>query len=313
MNDGEKRLELEEAAEWYFRRDAGSLTPEDEVAFERWLAVPANRAAFDTIGATWDSLGQVPRSVAAAGQGPVVRPAFVRRAMSIAAAIAVIFAIGYGLDLPMRFQADLYAATGETKTMALDDGSRVVLNTASAIAIDYSHDVRRIRLLRGEAIFTVAKDASRPFLVDAGGGQARALGTAFAVREEGGGATVTVIESHVAVSYPAGVTPAVELSPDEAVHFSTAGLGVVQAVNADTETAWRRGKLIFVNRRLGSVIAELNRYYPGRIQITNGSIGNHLVSGVFDTGEPLRALDAIEGSLGLRSTRLTDYLILLHR
>jgi transmembrane sensor len=233
--------------------------------------------------------------------------------MSAAAAIAIIFAIGYGLDLPMRLQADAYTATGETRTVALDDGSSVILNTASAIAVDYSRSVRRVRLLRGEAVFTVAKDASRPFLVDADGGEARALGTAFAVRRNDGGATVTVIESRVGVSYPRGISPGVELSPGEAVRYSTAGLGRVRAVDADTETAWRRGKLIFVDRPLGSVVAELNRYHSGRIQITDDSIGGHLVSGVFDTGDSVRALDAIESSLGLHSTRVTNYLILLHR
>jgi transmembrane sensor len=314
MNDGDKRPGLGEAAEWYFRRDAGPLSPADEVAFKRWLAAPENRAAFEEIDSTWADLSLIPRPAsAAARQRPTVWSGVCRHAMSAAAAIAIIFAIGYGLDLPMRLQADAYTATGETRTVALDDGSSVILNTASAIAVDYSRSVRRVRLLRGEAVFTVAKDASRPFLVDADGGEARALGTAFAVRRNDGGATVTVIESRVGVSYPRGISPGVELSPGEAVRYSTAGLGRVRAVDADTETAWRRGKLIFVDRPLGSVVAELNRYHSGRIQITDDSIGGHLVSGVFDTGDSVRALDAIESSLGLHSTRVTNYLILLHR
>jgi transmembrane sensor len=186
------------------------------------------------------------------------------------------------------------------------------LNTASAIAVDYSRERRRIRLLRGEAVFTVARDAARPFVVAAASGEAVARGTVFAVRKDDEAATVTVLESHVGVSYPAAGRTAVELSPGEALDYSRRGLGPVRAVDADAATAWRRGKLIFVDRPLGEVIAELNRYHSGRIQIIDGSIGSHPVSGVFDTGNPLQALEVIEQTLGLHSTRLSSLLILLH-
>lgn len=178
--------------------------------------------------------------------------------------------------------------------MTLDDGSSVALNTASAIAVDYSRERRRIRLLRGEAVFTVARDAARPFVVAAASGEAVARGTVFAVRKDDEAATVTVLESHVGVSYPAAGRTAVELSPGEALDYSRRGLGPVRAVDADAATAWRRGKLIFVDRPLGEVIAELNRYHSGRIQIIDGSISSHPVSGVFDTGNPLQALEVIE-------------------
>jgi transmembrane sensor len=316
MNDGEKRSVLDEAAEWYFRRDAGPLSPLDEASFRQWLARSGNRAAFEEIAGTWSDLALIERP-SAEGEvqraGRVEAPWAGRNLKRIAAALIAVAAVGYSLDMPTRLRADAYTATGETKTLALDDGSSVTLNTASAIAVDYSHDARRVRLLRGEAVFTVAKDTARPFLVDTAGGEARALGTAFAVRLVEEGATVVVLESRVGVSYPAGASPAVELSPGEAVHFSSAGMGQARRVDADAETAWRRGKLIFVDRRLGDVIAELNRYHSGRIQITDGSIGNQRVSGVFDTADPVRVLDALEGALGLRSTRLTSYLILLHR
>lgn len=316
MEHGEKPSTLDEAAEWYIRRDGEALSAAEHADFERWISDPANRAAYAEIDATWRDVAALPRPAIASANTSSRRSLWrgVRQqALAAVAAIVVIFGVGYGFDLPMRFKADAYTETGETRTVTLSDGSSVVLNTASAIAIDYSAGARRIRLLRGEALFTVAKDASRPFLVDADTGEARALGTAFAVRREYEGVSVTVLESRVGVSYLAGQPPMVELSPGETVSYSRAGVGAVRSVDANAETAWRRGKLIFVDKPLGDVIAELNRYHSGRIQITDSSISSHPVSGVFDTRNPIGVLDAIEGTLGLHSTRLTNLLILLHR
>lgn len=317
MEHGEKTSALDEAAEWYVRRDGGPLSAAEQADFERWISDPANRAAYAEIDAAWRDVAALPRPAVASAYTSSPRRSLWRgirqQALAAAAAIVLIVGVGYGLDLPMRLQADAYTATGQTRTVTLSDGSNVVLNTASAIAIDYSTGARRIRLLRGEALFTVAKDASRPFLVDADTGEARALGTAFAVRREDESVSVTVLESRVGVSYRAGQSPVVELSPGETVRYSSAGVGAVRSVDASAETAWRRGKLIFVDKPLGEVIAELNRYHAGRIQIADSSISAHPVSGVFDTRNPVGVLDAIEGTLGLHSTRLTNLLILLHR
>ncbi|MGU3495732.1 FecR family protein [Xanthobacteraceae bacterium A53D] len=324
MSDVEKLTALDAAADWYVRRDAGPLDPTEEAQFQAWLSEPENRAAFEEIAGTWADLGLIPRpstlpmaanddARAPAIHAPARRAPSLRRwAYGAIAATAAVLVVGSALDLPMMLEADAMTATGEIRTLALADGSSVELNTASALAIDYSASERRIRLLRGEAVFTVAKDAARPFVVEAASGNAVARGTVFAVSKDGEQATVTVLESRVGVSYPEAARP-VELSAGEAVGYSPRGVGTVRVVDADTETAWRRGKLVFVDRPLGEVIAELNRYYAGRIQIVDGSISSEPVSGVFDIRDPVRVLDAVEETLGLQSTRLTSYLVLLHR
>lgn len=323
MNEREKSTALDEAAEWYVRRDAGAFDAGEDACFHAWLAKPTNRAAYEEISGTWDDLGRISRPALSMGSprhggaGAALRRqpprSPIRRWALAAAAVIAAVAGGYAFDLPMRLEADAMTATGEARTVTLEDGSSAVLNTASAIAVDYSRERRRIRLLRGEAVFTVAKDAARPFVVAAASGEAVARGTVFAVRKEDETATVTVLESRVGVSYPAAGRPAVELSPGEAVGYSRRGLGELRVVDADAATAWRRGKLIFVDRPLGEVIAELNRYHSGRIQIIDEAIGTHPVSGVFDTKNPLQALNVIEQTLGLNSTRLSSLLILLHR
>lgn len=298
---------LEEAAQWFFRQD-GQLLPEAERArFEAWLAVPANRAAYEEIAGAWHEAGALagPRTLAR-------RPPAWRGVARIAAALLVICgALGYGLDVPTRLRADIYTATGERRAMTLPDGSTVDVNTSSALAVAFTPGERRVKLLRGEAVFTVAKDAARPFVVEADGDAATALGTVFAVRETGAGAIVTVIESRVSVAFAAGGDPA-RLGPGQQVRPLGDGHEVA-AVDADAAIAWRRGKLIFADRPLGGVIDELNRYHSGLIRILDPSLNGLRVSGVFDTADPVGIVDALEDSLGISSTRLGSAVVLLHR
>jgi transmembrane sensor len=311
---GTPRSTLDEAADWHFRRDEGRFGPEDEAALEAWLAAsPEHRSAYAEVRSTWDDLAGIPRpAIAASASRPHAGARPITGIFALAACVAVAIGLGAAFDLPTRIRADAYSATGETRTVRLDDGSSVELNSASAISIAYSPTRRTIRLLQGEAAFKVAKDPDRPFVVEANGGATQALGTVFVIRDFGEETTVTVLESRVAVSYPAGEAE-LDLSPGETVAYSSKGLGPARKVDADAETAWRRGKLIFVDRPLGSVVDELNRYHVGRIVITDPSIRNLRVSGVFATGDPIRALNGLEFSLGLRSTRLTDRFVLLGR
>lgn len=310
---------LDQAAEWYMRRDAGGFSAADELRLESWLAADRrHRDAFDEIAQTWSLMGNVDRAAIDEGRarsaGNTARPSAWSGQMLAAAAMAaaIVLGIGYLFDIPVRLRADAYTAAGETRLLKLDDGSTIMLDAVSAVAVDYTQQARRVRLLRGEAVFTVAPEADRPFLVEAQNGESRALGTAFAVRDDGAGATVTVLESKVSVALPAQQAE-VRLMPGQQVSYTSLGLGPVEQVDADIETAWRRGKLIFVDKPLGSVIDTLNRYHQGRIQITDGTIRSRPVSGVFEIGDPLRVLDALEASLDLHSTRLTNYLVLLHR
>lgn len=301
----------EEAAAWYFRRDAGSLTPGDELAFQRWLAHAPHRTAYDEVARTWSSLAALPR--------PALPPARQRpawRRSAIAAGLAAMLAIAGAPQIQhwlVHQRADYSTAVGETRDLVLDDGSRISLNTDSAVAISYGEGERRIRLLDGEALFTVAKDAARPFVVEARAGAATALGTAFAVRQDGEETIVTVLESRVAVAPADAPERGSALSPGQSARLSRSQIKAIETVDADAETAWRRGKLIFVDQPLGGVVEQLNRYHRGRIQIVDPAIRDHRVSGVFETKDPLRIVAMLESSLGLRATRLTSYLVLLHR
>lgn len=311
---------LAEAAAWLARRDAGALLPEEDRAFKAWLAASEeNRKAYAKTERIWRLAEEAGREERAARRArPPVRPMqrTPRLGAAVAAGLAACLAlfITLGTDLPLRLKADAMTAAGELETLTLPDGSIVTLGTASALAVDYGKEERRIRLLAGEASFKVTKDAARPFRVEAAGGAATALGTEFLMRERENGATITVLEGRVSVEAQSAPGPgAAVLTAAQKVSFGAQGLGPVEKVDLAAAAAWRRGKLAFVDVPLGEVIAELDRYHPGVLRVLDAELRGKKVSGIFEARDPLKAVEALENSLGLSSTRLSDYLILVHR
>lgn len=306
---------LDEAAEWFFRQGDCPLGALDQKRFDAWLAAsPEHRAAYDEVSRTWSELAQIaPPRLARSGAAIGTRRPPIRTAARFATMAALLLAAVWSFDLPTRLQADAYTATGETRRLTLDDGSVVELNSSSAIAIDYADAGRGIRLLKGEAVFTVAPDATRPFKVLSGSGEATALGTVYDVRDGEDGSTVTVLESQVRVTSTDDTFSPVTLSAGDQVRYDTAGIGTVARVDVASETAWRRGKLIFVERSLGSVVEELNRYHSGIIRVVGQDLRDRRINGVFELANIATVVDTLEASLGIRSTRLGGTVIVLHR
>lgn len=325
--DGHSLL-ADEAAEWFVRLDAKSVSEEDRRAFESWRAQsPAHQQAFDEITRLWRTFDRLPEKPTSQ-PSPVPWGARLRGSdersrrgwlLGGVACAAVLLLIVLTTDVLTLTFADYRVGVGEMRAVLLTDGSTMQLNTATAVDIDISSTRRRVTLLKGEALFTVTPDAQRPFQVVAQGGVSTALGTEFSVRRQADTVTVTVLESRVSVAYAkesgSRATPTnVILSPGQQVRYNvTTGLGPLETVDLFTAVAWRRGKIIFENQPLGEVIDELNRYHSGRIQIIDPQVRELRVNGVFETADPAGVIDALERSLPLRSTRLTNWLILIHR
>jgi transmembrane sensor len=310
----------QEAARWITERDAGLLTPKDETALTAWLdADPLHAAAYARLERTWGAMGSVPVKAAIRRRSRVLPfrlPAAPRQWLggAVAACLALVI-VGTAQDWPTRLRADAMTATGERREVSLADGSIVQLNTGSAITIDLSGDRRIIHLLKGEAAFTVAPDRARPFTVEAGDGATTALGTRFIVRREGADTDVTVTEHRVRVAWPPhAATPdqAVIVNEGQAVRYGAGGLVEPHTADIDAAGAWTRGRLVFVDRPLVEVVAELNRYHPGYVRVVGADLAQRRFSGVFPVDDPMGALDAIQRSLGIGSTRITDRLVFLH-
>jgi transmembrane sensor len=291
------------AIDWWVAEKAGDLTGAPRAAFEAWRAADAAHArAFEDVASMFEDARAL-RPAPARHVAARWRPA----AAVLAAASLALFV--WFDDLTVDLQADHVTAVGETRMVTLDDGSRVELDAGSAIAVRLEAGRRRVRLLAGEAWFEVAPDAARPFVVEAAGGTATALGTAFDVALQRDGARVAVGEHAVAVS--SGGARVVVGERQETSFEASAVAREPASVAQENVAAWRRGALVVEDRPLGEVLATLGRYRRGHVFCLHPSICARRVSGVFSTSEPLVALREIEFFLGLRAVQLTDWLIFL--
>lgn len=310
--DDQIQKSRDEALTWFVRINSGDATDAERQDHAIWMAAdPANSAEYAKLGGIWSDLGRVPDPRRANLRFARRRAIGSRRAFLAGSAALAASAAFVMLAPPGFLTSDHATGTGELGTVKLPDGSTAELDADTAIALDFTDTARNVRLLRGRAFFDVARDARRPFSVNAGGGSVTALGTRFVVHEWAGDVTVWVEESAVSVAAPDRAQRAV-VNAGELVSYGPAGLGSVRPADIDSEAAWQRGKLIFEDRPLRQVLADVNRYRPGTIRVTDSSLLDMRVSGIFDIANPDGVLDAIRSTLPVRTIELTRYLVILH-
>jgi transmembrane sensor len=290
---------MEAAAALFARVQSGSAAPAE---VEAWLdASPAHAAAFARVEAAWERaerLNALPRLAEAP------QPAFLpTRRMAAALAVGVIGAGTAGAWLLTRRPVEM-TARGEHRTVSLPDGSRVELNTDSRIAVAYSETRRDIVLTRGEALFDVAKDPARPFVVRAGQAQVRAVGTAFNIRLRDKLVELTVTEGVVAVDdRAAGRARVRKVSEGKGAMIAT---GAVAEVDLDPEVLrrrllWRDGVVEFEGDTLEQAAAEFNRYNDRRLVVADPQVASIRVGGRFGTHEVDRFLTALQAGFPVRA------------
>ncbi|WP_409306638.1 FecR family protein [Pseudomonas putida] len=300
-----------QAALQWFNRINEQPGQAEGAAFKRWLlADPAHRAAYDQAQVLWQKSAAPAARLADEEQDalqryldamarPPARGGW-RRVAGLALAACLVLAVGVaGGWHPGYWLQDLqadYRSTGQIRQVILADQSQVTLDAGSAIAVDFAQGERRVRLLHGAAFFEVTH-TGEPFLVEAAGGEVRVLGTQFEVREQGEGAQVTVRSGRVGVS-PAQGTVARELTANQQLTYRAGRVGDTLAVDSDNRLAWRQGWLNYYQVPLAQVIDDLGRYYPGRILLLDGDLGQRKVSGSFPVAEPLLALDSLGKVMG---------------
>lgn len=298
--DGED-LVYEAAAGWVARLSSSDSTDADRRAFEKWRSAnPAHAEAYAEMDAMWHKLGRLP--------DPRRRPGTPKTLTTIAIVALVAGALVYQQGLFDWLRADLWSGVGNVEHARLADGSRVDLNTDTAIALHFTEQERGIELLRGEASFDVVPDPDRPFTVRSNGLSIRAVGTRFFVRADGSENPVGVAEGRVDVSaagHRAIVTAgeAVKISADTTLSVTTA--------DVERRMAWRDGRLIFAGQPLSTVLAELDRYRHGRILLMEYRLGERRVTGAFDLHDTDEALDVLAATMGVRVRRLSPLLVLV--
>jgi transmembrane sensor len=298
----------EEAMAWLMRQTSGEMTEAEMSEFARWRASPANEAAFAELDNVWGGIGQAferPDNVVTLRPRMRRRVATWERRVAAIAASLLVFAMSQQYLSYWQYDA---APRGSQRGHAdLADGSRIELNTGAALKVDYGADARRVTLARGEAIFDVKRDPTKPFIISAGGGEVWVLGTAFSVAREGKGARVTVIRGKVRVS---SAGQYVDIVPNQMVVFDTGAPGAVRKVDAKMALAWSDGRLIFRGRPLREVVDAVDRYYPGAIILTSSEAGNRKVDAVVNLNKIDDWIRTLQKSQALEARRVPGVLIL---
>lgn len=298
-----------QAARWAALRDSGELTPEQQEEFKQWLS--ADKRHLGAYARAEGTLVRVDRVHGAAVSGSSVFQATKvskwsrRKVVLTGAAAASVATVGFtAAQIWENGREQMFATDiGQLREVLLADGSVITLNTNSKVAVRYTAEVRNIRLLRGEALFDVAKDRSRPFVVLANGTFVRAVGTSFTVSvlpqqpvqvlvREG---TVEVKRKEFASSAPVRVganTKAV--APNDAPIKATA----IPTAKLDRDIAWKDGRLAFDDETLEDAVDEYARYSDVQI-VVDPAISQKTITGVFGSNDPIGFAKGVASVLGL--------------
>lgn len=322
------------AAEWHARlADDDDARAESE--FRVWRdASPAHHAAYERVAAKQDDLRSLARTpeILALRHQTLLRLTMKRRAddnrrMAVGMALLILVLVGlpagiwyartpFGVPSQDQ-QADagklFQTAKGQRLALTLADGSRVTLNTASRMRVAYNKGERRLALESGQAWFEVAKNQSRPFIVQAGRERIEAHGTAFDVRLLADRTEVVLAEGKVTVASARALKgPAsVNMSPNQLLVASDAGLRSQKVESSSAWSNWRRGVVAFDNTPLSQATAEMNRYSDKQLQLADASTGRIVVSGTFIAGETDAFVEALALGFKVRASKQGDDKVLL--
>ncbi|HEY0682140.1 MAG TPA: FecR domain-containing protein [Steroidobacter sp.] len=331
---------IDEASQWVVRLSSPDVSMEERRAFVAWLKrSPVHLGEYLRLECTWAELADVDRSrtlnieeLLAVEEGNVVElalgaaapPPLVKRrssrhfgaAIAACAVLALAAFFSFQTLVAGRYATDI----GEQRTIRLDDGSTVALNTNTAIRVELTDTLRRVDLVRGEALFNVARDPARPFRVLSDRAIAQAVGTSFLVRRNADDTVVTVIEGQVAVARVDQIRLAATVDvPANALHVSAGMRADVASEEIQTTpvsnlaavTAWKTGRLMFEGQPLSEVVAEFNRYNQKQIVLEDSALSAEQLSGVFDANDPQALVRFLERANVIEPAQVNNDTIVL--
>jgi transmembrane sensor len=307
----------EQASEWLVCFSEGEVDVATREAFTRWLRTsPEHVLAYLRVSAFWHdaelidkatrgdidglveralqennvvSLREMGRSTAASDVSERTAPS--SKPWAIAAVLTIV-CVGMLFAVLQFYGGQSYSTSvGELRTVTLSDGSKVALNARSRIKVKFSDSRRDVELLEGQALFSVAKDAARPFVVRSGNTDVKAVGTQFDVNRKPGGTVVTVFEGRVAVTQSeverastasaAVAVPRVLLSQGDQVTATEHTIMPAKKANLAAATAWTEGLLMFDSAPLSEVVQEFNRHNLKPMAIMDDRLSEVRISGIF--------------------------------
>jgi len=299
-----------QAAEWFALLRSGSVTEADRCRWQAWLAAcPEHRAAWTRVEALTRKFEGLPVQAANAvlGTADLGR----RRALKTLALLCSAGVTGWGAwrGAPWReWIADHRIGVGSTREVLLADGTRLWLNTASAVDVEFTAKLRRLSLQAGEVLIETASDPAvppRPFVVDSAQGRVRALGTRFSLHQQDDHSRAAVFEGAIEIQPATPGAAGRTLNAGQETRYTRATIAVPRPANAD-RSAWTRGMLLADNLPLGEFVAELARYRHGHLHCAP-EVAKLRIVGAFPLADTDRVLAALEHTLPVRVSTLTPW------
>ncbi len=318
-----------QASEWLVTLHDRTVSLEQRTRFAAWLAAdPEHARIYGVQKSAWAALAGMPHLLDneqaaetwqdSRGEGPLQKSQLQRYRLSFAAAAGVLLAVA-ALVLAswpdVRPDGSYATQVGQIKDIRLEDGSLMTLGASSRAEARFTEGRRQVRLIAGEAFFEVTRDTARPFFVQAGQTEVRVVGTQFDVHFTPDSVRVSVLEGRVEVTASSPDT-AINASHDAQAgpaprHVLTAGESVivgkesqqpaVHSVSAENLGAWRTGRLVYVDATLREIIADVNRYYEGRIRLDGAAVGNLQLTTAFRVDQIDRMIDVLATALPIRA------------
>lgn len=323
MMSGDPRSDLiGEAARRFARLRAGDMTAAELAALDAWMeARPEHKAVWADLHDSWMEIEPLASEFSPAAELARRRRWSPPAIAAIAAALAV--TLGLGLTLarhvpaigpaPEVQQASIAPAIFETtrgqrSDVLLSDGTMMTLDASSRARFIKARSQRTLYLERGRAVFAVAKDASRPFVVRAGRTSVTATGTRFVVDLVGGQTNVGLVEGHVRVERPAGSTAdpvrlqTIDMQPADWLTIPESGPWSISKRDQENMLSWVSGVLVFQGSRLDEIASEMNRYSARPIVIADAATAGKRMSAVVSAGD-VETIKAGVVQLGLAKAR----------
>jgi len=296
---------------------SGEFSDDDARRLQSWLAEDERHIALlERERATWQALVSLRGAFTAAGgvEAPRIgvrrrRQAWPRLAAAVAAGLLIALLLPSALT---RLQAD-HRAGAAVAHLALEDGTRIVLDAGSAVDIDYTPDQRRVRLLQGAAWFEVAHGDARPFEVVAQRGRVRDIGTAFAVRLDGDDVRTSVSEGEVEVHGRVGGV-GVQLRAGQGISFHANGtLSARHSIPVEDIAPWRNGEILLEGVPLEEALRQVARYRSRPVWVAGDLSQAGRITAVFSTADPDEAIATLVRMHGLESQTLPGGVLLIRR
>ena len=326
------------AANWDARLRATDCTQSERDSFKLWYdSNPANAEAFDSLQLLLNALrsniqhpelrGLRDRALSVGSTTAASRKNLARW-LGIAASLTIVFSAltllisGEDSLAPSKkseehiqaFLPPFYATSvGSQEKVSLTDGSLITLNTNSLVHVRYSADERRISLVKGQALFEVEKDPTRPFIVEAGDQEILAVGTVFDVRLDDETVSVVLVEGEVEVSLSTEKLDPSTIFSSAPTHMlagqklvSAAGATELNETNAELETLWRNGRVFFEDLPLREAVSEMARYSATPLSASDPSLDQFRINGMFRTNDTQGFVLALESYFPITITRNAD-------